>query len=95
MGISEHPAAEGPEPLRKGSARTLFNESPRRGFSFVANCSLLVRDVFYCPGPLPWVSINQEGKGAATLQHLVVGVLVELLKTLEPQLQFPPFLSLP
>lgn len=45
MGISEHPTAEGPEPLRKGSAWTLFNESPQRGFSFVARCSLLGRDV--------------------------------------------------
>lgn len=51
--------------------------------------------VFHCLGPLPWVSVNQEGKDPSTPQQLMVGVLVELLKTLELQLQFPPFLSLP
>lgn len=77
---------EGLEPLRKGSAWTLFNESPQRGFSFVSKYSLLVGDVFHCLGPLPWVSVNQEGKDVSTLQHVVVGLLVELLKIMEPQL---------
>ena len=43
MGIRERPAAEGPEPLRKGSTRTLSNESPQRVFSVVWIHSLLVR----------------------------------------------------
>lgn len=80
-GISERPAEEGPKPLRKGSARTLFNESPQRGFSIVWIYSLLVRDVFHSLGPLPWVSVIQEGRDEPTLQDVVVGALVELLRT--------------
>ena len=50
MGISERPAAEGPEPLRKGSTSALSNESPQRVFSVVWIHSLLVRDVIPLPG---------------------------------------------
>jgi hypothetical protein len=40
--------------------------------------SLLERDVFYYLGPLPWASVNQEGRDAGTFQCVVLGVLAQV-----------------
>lgn len=80
MGISERPAAEGPEPLRQGSAETSLN--PLRGDFFCGEIFPPGKGCIPLPRVPSWVFVSEEGRDAPLFQWVMVGVLAKLPKSL-------------